>query len=238
MGTFLSSGKVRGSHFLEWVGGPREARSWPSKSWRRELSMDPTLVKAAAAGGGGRRPAFTRVGSIDDNRGRVYASLRLGLSPDLARGRGRLAPAPDGERPSASVEAPWGMRFLCGFSTGWRLTMTFGAAPRSRGCGKRRASLRRYGGALSPSFSTTNPSASPQGAKTPKRSAHPSRLDENAFFLLTKETPYKGWGEGGPITTTLIRRLAPPSPARAGEGQAHPSLTHTSISPGSRLSQA
>ena len=70
------------------------------------------------------------------------------------------------------------------------------AAPRSRGCGKRRASLRRYGGALSPSFSTTNPSASPQGAKTPKRSAHPSRLDENAFFLLTKETPYKGWGEG------------------------------------------
>src|SRR5271170_2962165 len=51
--TFLSSGKVRGSRFLEWVGGPREARSWPSKSWRRELSMDPTLVKAAAAGGGG-----------------------------------------------------------------------------------------------------------------------------------------------------------------------------------------
>src|SRR5277367_6718589 len=48
----------------------------------------------------------------------------------------------------------------------------------------------------------------------------------------------EGWGEGGPITTTLIRRLAPPSPARAGEGQAHPSLTHTSISPGSRLSQA
>src|SRR5271163_3236198 len=32
--------------------------------------------------------------------------------------------------------------------------------------------------------------------KTPKRSAHPSRLDENAFFLLTKKTPYKGWGEG------------------------------------------
>src|SRR5271156_1639280 len=31
--------------------------------------------------------------------------------------------------------------------------------------------------------------------KTPKRSAHPSRLDENAFFLLTKKTPYKaGWG--------------------------------------------
>ena len=27
--------------------------------------------------------------------------------------------------------------------------------------------------------------------KTPKRSAHPSRLDENAFFLLTKKTPYK-----------------------------------------------
>src|SRR5271154_2783420 len=36
-------------------------------------------------------PAFTRVGPIDDNRGRVYASLRLGLSPDLARGRERLA---------------------------------------------------------------------------------------------------------------------------------------------------
>src|SRR5271169_2922291 len=53
--------------------------------------MGPTLVKAAAAGGGGRRPAFTRVGPIDDNRGRVYASLRLGLSPDLARGRERLA---------------------------------------------------------------------------------------------------------------------------------------------------
>ena len=65
------------------------------------------------------------------------------------------------------------------------------AAPRFRGRGKRRASLRRHGGALSPSFSTTNPSASPQGAKRPKRSAHPSRLDENAFFLLTKETPYK-----------------------------------------------
>src|SRR5271154_3495700 len=68
MGAFLSRGKVRGSCFLEWVGGPREARSWPSKSWRRELSMEPTLVKAAAAGGGGRRPAFTRVWSIDDNR--------------------------------------------------------------------------------------------------------------------------------------------------------------------------
>src|SRR5271168_1617040 len=38
------------------------------------------------------------------------------------------AEAKAGERPSASVEAPWGMRFLCGFSTGWRLTMTFGAA--------------------------------------------------------------------------------------------------------------
>src|SRR5271167_2314471 len=65
------------------------------------------------------------------------------------------------------------------------------AAPRFRGRGKRRASLRRHGGALSPSFSTTNPSASPQGAKRPKRSAHPSRLDENAFFFLTKRTPYK-----------------------------------------------
>src|SRR5271170_4557509 len=34
-----------------------------------------------------------------------------------ARERERLWPAPDGERPSASVEAPWGMRFSCGFST-------------------------------------------------------------------------------------------------------------------------
>src|SRR5271155_4906951 len=43
--------------------------------------------------------------------------------------------------------------------------------------------------------------------KTPKRSAHPSRLDENAFFLLTKKTPYKGWGEGRVgLTTSLIRR--------------------------------
>src|SRR5271156_6152697 len=58
--------------------------------------------------------------------------------------------------------------------------------------------------------------------KTPKRSAPPSRLDENAFFLLTKKTPYKGWGEGWRREASLDRR--PSSGAsrhllpRAGEG--------------------
>src|SRR5271168_2038881 len=85
--------------------------------------MGPTLVKAAAAGGGGRRPAFTRVGPIDDNRG---PSLRQPPAWPFARSCARKGKA--GERPSASVEAPWGMRFSCGFSTGSRVTMTFGAA--------------------------------------------------------------------------------------------------------------
>src|SRR5271155_3897965 len=69
MGTFLSSGKVRGSRFLEWVGGSARGRL--------------LAVEVLAA--------RTVDGPIDDNRGRVYASLRLGLSPDLARGRERLA---------------------------------------------------------------------------------------------------------------------------------------------------
>src|SRR5271170_5884331 len=57
--------------------------------------------------------------------------------------------------------------------------------------------------------------------KTPKRSAHPSRLDENAFFLLTKKTPYKGWGEG-----------------RGDYGAPHPALRATFSRNGGRTDRA
>src|SRR5271154_5161660 len=133
MGSFLSSGKVRGPRFLEWGGGPREARSWPSKSWRRELSRERTLVKAAAAGGGGRRPALSGVCSLDNNRlpssgGRVYAKAPASsFAP--TRARKERAVARSGRREAERVRrGAVGMRFLRGLSTGWRLTMTFGAA--------------------------------------------------------------------------------------------------------------
>src|SRR5271154_1073212 len=133
MGSFLSSGKVRGPRFLKWGGGPREARSWPSKSWRRELSRERTLVKAAAAGGGGRRPALSGVCSLDNNRlpssgGRVYAKAPASsFAP--TRARKERAVARSGRREAERVRrGAVGMRFLRRFSTGWRLTMTFGAA--------------------------------------------------------------------------------------------------------------
>ena len=49
-------------------------------------------------------------------------------------------------------------------------------------------------GALSPSFSTPNPQASPQGEKSQTKRA--SRASTRTHFPLDKENPIQGWGEG------------------------------------------
>src|SRR5271155_5450437 len=65
MGAFLSIG--RGALFFAPRGGKccdgLEARSRPSISWSARDVGERSLVKAEAAGGGGRRPAFTRLRS-------------------------------------------------------------------------------------------------------------------------------------------------------------------------------
>src|SRR5271168_1960187 len=64
MGAFLSIG--RGAFFAPRGGeccDGLEARSRPSISWSARDVGERSLVKAEAAGGGGRRPAFTRVRS-------------------------------------------------------------------------------------------------------------------------------------------------------------------------------
>src|SRR5271163_2520665 len=104
--------------------------------------------------------------------------------------------------------------------------------PRFRGRGKRRASLRRHGGALSPSFSTTNPSASPQGAKRPNE-ARTRAASTRTHFALDKENPIQGrvrglgdwphplespesYGFGSPASHPAPH---PASPRRAGRGE-------------------
>src|SRR5271155_2553991 len=91
MGAFLSIG--RGALFFAPRGGKccdgLEARSRPSISWSARDVAERSLVKAEAAGGGGRRPAFTRVcsyGGFFVNRARrFFRSSRRGVLR-LARG--------------------------------------------------------------------------------------------------------------------------------------------------------
>src|SRR5271170_6268255 len=115
MGTYLSSGKVRGSRFLEWVGGPRLAV---------EVLAARTVDGPNPCQGRSRRRRWPKAslykGWVHRRQSGAEFTPASGLAfhPIFrARERERLWPAPDGERPSASVEAPWGMRFSCGFST-------------------------------------------------------------------------------------------------------------------------
>ena len=87
MGAFLSIG--RGAFFAPRGGeccDGLEARSRPSISWAARDVGERGLVKAEAAGGGGRRPAFTRVRSPTSRadqeiEGRERASSQSQHSP-------------------------------------------------------------------------------------------------------------------------------------------------------------
>src|SRR5450432_3633196 len=64
MGAFVNTGAALFSHSSRWERGDwLEARSRPSTSRAARDVGERSLVKAEAAGGGGRRPAFTRVRS-------------------------------------------------------------------------------------------------------------------------------------------------------------------------------
>src|SRR5271167_3832486 len=115
------------------VGGPLEARSCPSKPWRRKNVAGWTLVKAEAAGGGGRRPAFTRVwpATTIGGRGRwaeITPISRLIFRPSHAREdkgrRSSTSRAPSSRRTWACAPSLSG-----GFSTDNEARLSCGLAP-------------------------------------------------------------------------------------------------------------
>jgi hypothetical protein len=115
------------------VGGPLEARSLPVETLAAQNVAGQTLVKAEAAGGGGRRPAFTRVwpATTIGGRGRwaeITPICRLIFRPSHAHeDKGRRSST--GRAPSSRRTWACAPSLSGGFSTDDEARLSCGLAP-------------------------------------------------------------------------------------------------------------
>src|SRR5271168_5601967 len=100
MGTFLSSGKVLGSRFLEWVGGPREAPLLAV-----EVLAARTVDGPNPCQGRSRRRRWPKASLYKGWVHRRQSGAEFTPASGLAFRPILRAEAKAGERPSASVEA-------------------------------------------------------------------------------------------------------------------------------------